>query len=195
MGIYFDNEAEDVKVIQEITAACVADWNDRFSSIEGVVLRLEEQSQSATVASTVSGKILDNYLPPNPDAYKRVAALLVTMSLHPFINGRRENAQGLFIEVLHGDWLRYFGIASLVDSLGAYFNPFEQQNDKGQWVQLDQWPGFAQADIRSELILLLYSYSKSNILEFENRQLAYHPLQVFQAILSVSLTLKAIYPV
>ena len=130
---------------------------------------------------------------PPPDAFKRVAALLVTMSLYPFIIGRRENSKGLFVEVLQGDSLRYFGICSLIDALMPYFAPFQQQNNAMEWVQMDQWPGFAQEETRNELTYLLYCYSKSGILEFKDRELTYQALPLYQAILSTSLTLKCAY--
>jgi hypothetical protein len=193
MGILFDDHAKDVQAIHRILSACLTDWNDRFAQVEGVVLGLNEES--VEVASSVGGKILGEHFLPQPDAYKRVAALLVMMCLHPFIIGRKRNADGMFVEVLQGELLRYFGIINAVDSIGALFDPLEQLNDQGQWVQMDKWPGFPSYDARADLIQLLYSYSGSGVLQLKELHVEYNTLLLYQTILSTSLILKQGYPV
>jgi hypothetical protein len=121
MGILFDDEERDVSALHEITLACLEDWNIRFANVEGVLLSLNQPS--VETASVVGGKMLDSHFPAQPDAYKRVAALLLMMSLHPFIIGRKKDGDGQFNEVLHGHLLRFFGIITAVDSIGAFFYP------------------------------------------------------------------------
>jgi hypothetical protein len=169
------------------------DWNCRFADVEGVFLQVKEGAVG--IASSIGGKIIADHFPPAPDAYKRVATLLVVMSLHPFINGRRKNREGCFVEVLQGEQLRYFGLITLVDSIGTFFDSIEQQNDAGMWVRMNNWPGLPTGGIRDELIHLLYSYSKSDVVIFKDEEFQYDPLRLYQAILSASLIFKSVYPV
>jgi hypothetical protein len=95
------------------------------------------------------------------------------------------------VEALQGERLRDFGITFLVDSLSAYFDPFEQQRSDGQWIRMNQFPGFT-AELRNELIRLLYSYSESFRMGLTG---GIDIPALAQATLSISLILKSVYPI
>lgn len=191
-GIYLDVVEDDIQTIFGITKICLDDWNDRFSKEESVILSCNPESP--IIACTVGSKVLAAFAPEKADAYKRVATLLVTMSLSPFVVGEHsfcDANQQWFTEKLQGDRLRVFGIAFLVDSLSAYFAPFEQQKTATEWVRMNKFPGF-RLETRNELIALLFSFSRSYGIGLTG---GFDTVALAQSTLGISLILKAIYPI
>ena len=194
-GILFPDSGEDISEICRIFEIGIGEWNSKWAAKEGVVLGIRDNAVEVT--STLGGKILFVSLPKPPDAFKRVAAMLVMMALHPFITGRASDKEkGLYVRVLQGDDLRPFAIRFVVDSLPIIFSLLDQQvtiGEKSIWLRLDKWRGFPNEEIRDELISLLYSISKSDVIMWEGSELRYHQDRLARGILAVSLTLKATY--
>ena len=194
-GILFDDPAEDVSEICRIFQVGIEVWNSKWAAKQGVVIGVNEGA--VEVASSLGGKIMFHSLPKPPDAFKRIAALLVMMALHPFIIGRAtDKEKGLYVRVLQGDELRPFAIRFVVDSLPFIFSVLDQQVIKDGnpvWFTLNKWQGFPCDEIRDEFIRLLYSISKSDVFMWEGPVIKYHQDRLGRGILAVSLTLKAVY--
>lgn len=193
-GLLFNDAEEDVFEIHRIFQIGIEEWNSKWASQQGVVLAINESA--VQVASSLGGKIMFHTLPKPPDAFKRIAALLVMMALHPFIIGRAADKKGLYERVLQGDDLRPFAIQFVVDSLPMIFSLLDQSVEKNGaigWVNLNKWRGFPSREIEVEFIKLLYSISKSDVFVWEGTVIRYHQDRLGRGILAVSLTLKAIY--
>jgi hypothetical protein len=190
-GILFDNPEEDIFEIHRIIQNGIVAWNSAWATREGVVLGIKEGA--VEVASYIGGGIMFKSFPTPPDAFKRVAALLVTMALHPFITGRAGNKDGMYVNVLQGDDLRPFAIRFIVDSLPIIFRNLDQKDDKGEWITLNQWPGFGCVELRDEFIKLLLSISRSDVFEWKEGVITYNQPRLARGMLAVSLTLKAVY--
>lgn len=190
MGILFDDAARDEEEIKRIFEISLEVWNSKHTNQEGVLLAVNDEAIAA--ASHLGGEIIIKALPDPPDAFKRVAAMLVMMGVNPFIIGRVQNQNGLYVTVLQGDDLRDFAIRFAIDSLPLLFNPLDQQKSSGEWVEM-KWPGFFSSELRDEFIKLIRSISKSDIIEWRARVITYNQVRLSRAVLSVSLTLKSVY--
>jgi hypothetical protein len=197
VGIYYSDLEKDAAIIHQILTESLADWNRRFAEIEGVLLALK--APAAERISSLGNMVLTANFPELPDAYKRVATLLVTMALHPFIIGRRKDGDGVYTEIIHGQVLRNYGIIMGVDSIGQFLYPFEQWNTaENGWVQLNNWPGFPSEEAKNELANLISTYAHSGLVTFDKaneKMLLYDQRKLYQAVLSVSLIVKQRYSV
>ncbi|MGA2684078.1 MAG: hypothetical protein ABSF51_03400 [Verrucomicrobiota bacterium] len=193
-GILFSSFEEDCFEIHRVFEFGIEQWNSNWAGQQGVVIGVNKEA--VEVASTLGGKIMYDSFPTSPDAFKRVAALLVMMALHPFVIGRAADPKGMYVRVLQGDDLRPFAIRFVVDSLPLIFGLLDQNVTKDgidTWVTLNKWKGFRSNDLRDEFIKLLYSISKSDVIVWEGPVLKYRQDRLSRGILAVSLTLKAAY--
>ncbi|MBI1840616.1 MAG: hypothetical protein HYR88_07150 [Verrucomicrobia bacterium] len=193
-----DSKEADEQFIYDIFDACCADWNTRFSSMEGAVVSVNKEAvesicrQSDPLAT----------LPDQPNAYKRIAALLVIMARHPcFVVRTRDSQTSLFDRVTHGEEAVFFGIRILLDGIGIIFRCFDQQvrirttnGEEDKWVRLDKWPGWTTSEYRNELVAVLSSYRKPAVLVQEPAlHYEFDYLEVGGQIVVVSLLLRGAY--
>ncbi len=198
MGIYYDDDAQDVEEISTMLQACTEDWNQKFTAEEHVILSINSDGDSVMgisnpiVTFSALGGELMNSLPDEPDAFKRVATLLVLMCAYPFIIGRVEDSDGVYQKVLHGPDLRVFSVRFAIDSLPVLFYPLDQENENGEWVRID-WKGFVSAEVETEFAAILLDIARSGIAQIVDRRFVYSQDQLARAIVNASVLLKSNY--
>lgn len=198
MGIFVEDGSEDAAFIYDVCSAGCIDWNSRYANKSGYFIQIKRSAADAI--SHVGGQILKPEdgrpcaFPASPNAFKRVAALLVSLSVHPLLVVLQRNGDdGVFSNLVYGDPVKPFAVEFIVDTLPIVFSALDVCLEDGTWVALDKWKGFPTPGFRSEFITKFLWQDNGELFRFDGGRSSYNWPRMEAEVLNLALTLEAVY--
>jgi len=152
-GIFYTNSEKDCDLLSRIFKTICEDWNQRYSEL--AKFRLTFEPEGAKAASNFGGAMLKyenefQAFPASPNAFKCVAALLISICTFPVINGRNVRDDGQ--EYVAGNHTKRMFFAGLyTEALPLIFSPIDQFGEGGKRIPLKHWGYYPNMRLKDDL--------------------------------------------